>query len=356
MGIILHRDELARRCAEFRAQGKTIGLSSGVFDILHRGHVEYLTQARNQVDILCVAVNSDRSVQILKGPERPIHAQEDRAAVLAGLVAVDFVFIFDEETNRENVLALRPHVYVKAGDYSKDKLSSARLVEEQGGRVLLLPFLEGRSSSRSIAKVAQIAVKSMQAQGICEEPPQRAPSRAVFLDRDGTLNEDVEYLHEPEKLRLLPGVIEGLQKLQAAGFRLVIVTNQPGIGFGYFRKEDFFAVNRRMLSEFSKAGIRIDKIYFSPYTEADRTPCRKPGTALLERAVRDLNLILHECFVIGDMTSDVQLAKNAGCHSVLLRTGKAGQDGRYSVDADYTADDFLDAVEFVLKEAPRIHH
>jgi len=326
-------------------KGKVLGFTSGVFDILHPGHVDYLTKARAQSDLLVVGVNSDKSVKGNKGPLRPICSEHDRAAVLLGLSAVDYVFIFDEPNNNQNITLLKPEIYFKAGDYSKEQLSSAPIVEGYGGRVEIIPFLSGYSSSEIIEQIEQQAVRQL-----CShlEQPTKEKRPAAFIDRDGTICKHVEYLHEPEKFELLPGVIEGLKKLQAAGYRLVVVTNQPGVGIGYFSKEDFYRVTKEMFRQLSAGGIIIDKVYFSPYSKADYSPCRKPGTALVERAVEELNLDLGGSVVIGDTTSDIQLAKNLGIKSVLVKTGESGQDGLYNVESDFKAASLHEAADWIV--------
>jgi len=327
--------------------GQTIGYTSGVFDILHPGHVDYLIKAREQCDLLVVGVNSDSSVRSNKGPARPVCAEQDRAAVVAGLKPVDFVFIFDEPNNNENIRLLKPDIYFKAGDYSKDKLSSASIVEGYGGKVVLVPFLAGHSSTDVIEKIERSVIGRASSYNQMA-PKERRP--AAFIDRDGTICKHVDYLHEPEKFELLPGVVEGLKKLQDAGFRLVVVTNQPGIGIGYFSKEDFYRVTKEMFRQLSAGGILIDKVYFSPYSKADNSPCRKPGTALVERAVEELNLDLGSSVVIGDTTSDIQLAKNLGIRSVLVKTGEAGQDRLYNVESDFQAANLNDAANWIVQE------
>lgn len=143
---LLARLELIRRA------GKRIVLTNGCFDILHRGHIGYLNAAKALGDVLVVGVNTDATVRRLKGPARPINALEDRAAVLAGLSAVDHIVAFDEPTALELCTAVRPHVFVKGGDYTRDRLPEAALVESQGGEVRLLPYLKDRSTSSIIAR------------------------------------------------------------------------------------------------------------------------------------------------------------------------------------------------------------
>jgi rfaE bifunctional protein nucleotidyltransferase chain/domain len=127
--------------------------TNGVFDLLHRGHVDLLFEARSMGDALVVAINSDASVQRLKGPQRPIRGQADRAYVLAGLEAVDAVMIFEEDTPLEAILALRPDVLVKGGDYSAEQVVGRREVEGWGGRLVLVPLTVGQSTTSIIERL-----------------------------------------------------------------------------------------------------------------------------------------------------------------------------------------------------------
>ncbi len=341
---ILSRNEVIGLCDAARTAGKKVGYTSGVFDILHPGHVQYLEDARKLVDVLIVGVNADSSVRANKGPRRPINSQEDRAAVVAGLGSVSHVFIFDEQNNNENVVLLRPDVYVKAGDYAPEALSSKPLVEKSGGRVEIVP-MQGELSTTGIINRIEDAFRTVEGQTVTY-----GKRPAIFVDRDGTINEHVEYLSEPSKFREIPGSLEALRMLKAAGYRIVVVTNQPGIGLGYFAREDLFAVNREMLRQATKVGLAIDRIFFCPHSKADGCRCRKPGTLLIERAVIDLNIDLPRSFMIGDMTSDIQLGKNVGCTSVLVATGKGGHDEICEVVPDIIAENLLEAAKVILSK------
>ncbi|HEX3178669.1 MAG TPA: D-glycero-beta-D-manno-heptose 1-phosphate adenylyltransferase [Methylomirabilota bacterium] len=136
-----------------RRAGKRIVLTNGCFDILHSGHISYLNAAKALGDVLVVGLNTDAGVRRLKGPSRPINVLEERAAVLAGLSAVDHVVAFDEPTGAELCEAVRPHVFVKGGDYTRQRLPEAAVVEAQGGEVRILPYLKDRSTSSIIERV-----------------------------------------------------------------------------------------------------------------------------------------------------------------------------------------------------------
>jgi D-glycero-beta-D-manno-heptose 1-phosphate adenylyltransferase len=151
---VVSRDELLARLG--RPRTAKVVFTNGVFDVLHRGHVEYLAGARALGDVLVVAVNTDDSARRLgKGPGRPVNAQDDRAYVLAGLAAVDYVTLFGEDTPRELVAALLPDVLVKGGDYSKEEIVGAAEVEAAGGRVVVAPLVPGHSTTSILERVRQ---------------------------------------------------------------------------------------------------------------------------------------------------------------------------------------------------------
>lgn len=151
----VNRDQAAQIAGQMKNQGKKVVFTNGCFDILHAGHVRYLQAARAEGDCLIVGLNSDASVRKLKGPERPLNHQDDRAEVLGGLAAVDFVLIFDEPTAEALIRQIRPDIYVKGGDYSLERLPEANIVAEYGGKTVLIPEVPGRSTTNLIRKINQ---------------------------------------------------------------------------------------------------------------------------------------------------------------------------------------------------------
>jgi rfaE bifunctional protein nucleotidyltransferase chain/domain len=151
---ILTRDALLARLG--RPRDVRVVFTNGVFDVLHRGHVEYLARARALGDVLVVGLNTDASVRRLgKGADRPVNPEDDRAYVLAALAAVDWVTVFDEDTPRALVAALLPDVLVKGGDYTRDTIVGADEVEAAGGRVEVIPLVPGRSTTSILKRVRQ---------------------------------------------------------------------------------------------------------------------------------------------------------------------------------------------------------
>ncbi len=154
--IINTVDELRTIGEQLRTSGKRIVFTNGVFDILHAGHVTYLEAARALGDVLIVGVNTDESVKRLKGPERPVNVLNDRLVVLSALRCVDHVVAFGGDTPIDMITALLPNVLVKGGDYTRDTVVGADVVEAHGGRVELIPLLEGRSTTGIITRVRTV--------------------------------------------------------------------------------------------------------------------------------------------------------------------------------------------------------
>jgi len=154
---VVNRQALIRERDRLRREGKRVVFTNGCFDLLHPGHVRYLTEARSLGDVLVVGLNGDRSVRALKGEGRPILNQEERSEVIAALEAVDFVVVFDEETPKELVAELLPDVLVKGGDWPIDQIIGRVEVEAAGGRVFSLRYIEGSSTSDIIDRVSRIA-------------------------------------------------------------------------------------------------------------------------------------------------------------------------------------------------------
>ena len=153
MGRVVSPDELLVLREKFRGRGQKVVFTNGVFDLLHRGHLELLNQAKNLGDVLVVGINSDASARRNKGPNRPIISQEDRAFMLCNLVPVDFVVIFDEDTPYQLIAALKPDVLVKGADYKISEIVGSDIVLAYGGKVVPIALVRDRSSTRIINSI-----------------------------------------------------------------------------------------------------------------------------------------------------------------------------------------------------------
>ncbi len=152
---IVNRAEAIKIIDEWRADQKTIVFTNGCFDIIHRGHVEYLRKAKLFGDILILGLNSDTSVRRLKGESRPYQFEQDRAAILDAMKMVDLVVIFDEDTPLELICELKPDMLVKGGDYDSNSIVGANEVESWGGSVKTIPFLKGYGTSKLVEKILE---------------------------------------------------------------------------------------------------------------------------------------------------------------------------------------------------------
>ncbi len=150
-------DQLCKLLSEFRSAGRRVVWTNGCFDILHRGHISYLEQAAQFGDLLVVGLNSDSSVRSVKGPDRPINCQDDRARALGALSCVDYVVIFDDPTTVRLLKLLKPDVYAKGGDYTIDTINQdeRKVVEGYGGSIEILPEVKGVSTTRIIEQIRE---------------------------------------------------------------------------------------------------------------------------------------------------------------------------------------------------------
>ena len=186
----------------------------------------------------------------------------------------------------------------------------------------------------------------------------RAPRHAVFVDRDGTLVKEVGYLTDPADLELLPGVAEGLRLLKAAGFAVVVISNQSGVGRGLFPLSSVHAAMARLRRLLRAQGVELDGVYFCPHRPEEGCACRKPGTALLQRAAEDLHLHVRSSFMVGDKRLDVETGHRAFARGVLLRTGygrdEERREGGPADRPDMVCDDLLEAARWILAETPNV--
>jgi len=189
--------------------------------------------------------------------------------------------------------------------------------------------------------------------------------RAVFLDRDGTVNEEVGYLRDLADLRLIPGAGAAIKRLNDAGLKVVLVTNQSGVARGYFPESLVREAHERLDQMLRREGARIDAVYYCPHHPTAGNSiytivcdCRKPGTGLIDRAVRDLGIDVKQSYVVGDKWSDVELGQRAGAHSILVRSGFAPDDPgnirpAQISDPDFIAHTITEAADWIIQRTSK---
>jgi D-glycero-D-manno-heptose 1,7-bisphosphate phosphatase len=187
--------------------------------------------------------------------------------------------------------------------------------------------------------------------------PKPAPLRpAVFLDRDGTISEEIGYLNDATQFRMFPFAAAAIRRLNDSNLPVIVVTNQSGVGRGFFPESMVHTVHELMTRQLTVAGAHLNAIYYCPHTSDDECECRKPKPGLLERAAREHDLDLPRSFVVGDRYGDVELAHGTGSRGVLVRTGYGEEDLRENSSAwpkqpDFVADDLAAAVDWILRQA-----
>lgn len=172
----------------------------------------------------------------------------------------------------------------------------------------------------------------------------------ILLDRDGTIIEWKNYLDDPNQVKLIPNAAEGLKSLIEMGFGLIVVTNQSGIGRGYFSEDTLNAIHQRMNGELQKNSVVLDDIFYCPHKPEDNCECYKPKTGLVQQAAWKFGFNPSECYVIGDNICDIELAKNINAVSILVLTGY-GSSLQYekSLKPDFIANDLVNSAEIIKK-------
>jgi len=176
----------------------------------------------------------------------------------------------------------------------------------------------------------------------------------VFLDRDGTINHDSGYIGDPDEMVLIDGAAKAVKRLNDEGVTVVVVTNQSGIGRGYYREADFEAVNARLYELLAREQARIDALYFCPHTPGQGCGCRKPATGLVDRAARELGIDPSLSYLVGDKAADMGLARAVGATDVLVMTGY-GEETAAGLDPPpaHVARDLSAAVDWIIDEMRR---
>ena len=316
---------------QLKSEGKKISALSGSFDLLHIGHIKSIKEAKRKGDILIVLLNSDKSIRSYKGINHPLNSEKERLEVLSALQAVDYVSIFNELTP-ENILSeIKPDVYCNSSDWGKNCIER-KVVEKNGGRVHVLKWEKGFSTTSLVEKILKNRLKP--------------DIKAVFLDRDGTINiNKPEYLYRIEDFKFVPGMMPALKKISKTRYKIIIATNQSGIGRGYFSEKDLRQLHSFMIKKLKEKGVRIDKIYYCPHAPWGKCLCRKPGTEMFLQAAEDFGINLSKSFMIGDDERDVIAARYANIKAIKI--GKK-MPKSLKIEPNYYAKNLSEAVNIIL--------
>lgn len=188
--------------------------------------------------------------------------------------------------------------------------------------------------------------------------------KTVFLDRDGILNKEVNYLFSPRQVHFLPGVSDGIKKLNNYNIVVIVVTNQPVVARGLASIKDVKQINNFLVNLLNKEHAYINAVYFCPHHPERDHPdiplyamkyrieceCRKPKVAMLRKAIEDFNINLKSAYIVGDRTADIKAGENLGIKTILIKTGYEGRDNKYPIMPDYVSKDFSHAVDIIINQ------
>ncbi|MDD4990161.1 MAG: D-glycero-beta-D-manno-heptose 1,7-bisphosphate 7-phosphatase [Candidatus Pacebacteria bacterium] len=332
MSKIKSQEEIIEIAENLKKTGKKVVVYNGSFDLLHLGHINSLKEAKKQGDVLILLLNSDKSVKLYKGPNRPIIPQEERAQTLAALEAVDYITLFDEINPKEILGKIKPDIYCSGPDWGKNCIER-KVVEENGGEIYVLKATKGLSTTELIKKILDVYSKP--------------EVKAVFLDRDGTINiNNPEYVHRIEDFKFVEGSVEALQKLSQTDYKIFVITNQSGIARGYYTEEDFEKLNNWFLEFCQKNNIRIDKVYHCSHhpkitSECD---CRKPKPGMLLQAVKDYSVNLAKSWVIGDGDIDIMAGREVNAKTIKIGDKMPPE---LKLEPNYYAQNLLEAFQII---------
>ena len=328
---------IAELTAELASKRGSLVLSScsGSFDILHSGHISYLTEARAQGDILVVFLNSDKSIELYKGPGRPIIPLQDRIILLSALSCVDYIVSFDSLTPIELIKELKPEIFCNGSDWGENPVEKS-VVEEYGGKFKIVS-----SSTRDKISTSEIIKKA-------HDVFEHKDKQVLILDRDGVLIADKGYVCNPNDVEISGETIKGLKKFRDAGFIFFVVTNQSGIGRGMFTEDDMVSVHKKINTILLKHNIFIKKYYYCPHLPADRCECRKPKNGMLIKLANENQVTLGKSWLIGDKLTDVEAGRISNMKTCLILNKSIINYNKSFNSPDITATDIDDAFKKII--------
>jgi len=325
------QEELAGLVQGLRKQDKKIVAVSGSFDFFHLGHIKLFQRAKQRGDVLFVLLNSDKSISAYKA-RPPVMPEHIRARTISCLNFVNYVVLFDELTPVKVLEKIKPDVYCIGPGWGKNCIER-KVIEDNKGEIYVLPRTEAISTSELVNRVF--------------EHYSKPSNKAVFLDRDGTINlNEPKYIYRIEDFKFMPGAVSALKKLSGTDYKIIIVTNQSGIGRGYYTEDDLKKLHQWMLGELKREGVRIDKIYYCPHRPDDKCECRKPGIGMFMKAVDDFSVNLSKSWMVGDHETDIIAARQANIMAIKIGA-KMSED--LKLEPHFYAKDLFEAVDIIIR-------
>jgi D-glycero-D-manno-heptose 1,7-bisphosphate phosphatase len=314
---VIKIEDLLIKLNSARKASKKIVALSGSFDLIHAGHIDILYNAKQQGDILVVLLNSDSSIKLYKGSGRPIFNNKDRGIMLSANIYVDHIVFFNELTPLNLLKKIKPHIYANGSDYGESFLEKDTILEN-GGKIFVNKKLGASSNVLNNIK------------------NEKQPQKAVFLDRDGVIIEDKNYLHQIDKVEFMPGIVQSLKYLQKKGYFLIGISNQSGIGRKMFTVKDCEKVNKFIIEKLKEEGVEISEIFYCPHSPEKKCKCRKPEIGLFLEAAKKYDIALGRSWMVGDKLSDIEAGKMVNAKTILINSNNNLIARKSAETPDYT--------------------
>lgn len=325
--IINTLQELIKALEEKRSNNFSIATINGTFDLLHEGHVDAITYADSQCEVLVVLVNSDRSVRLYKGPNRPKEDQLKRAQNIQDKFPLALIYIFSELNPLTILDKIKPDTHFIGPDWGSKTLEQD-LVEKNGGQIKHLK----KNYDISTTKILQ------------NKGEHDITNRAIFLDRDGTIIVDKKYLNDINEIEFFPNIENLLLRFLKLGYQLFIVSNQSMVARNISTKKNAIEINDAVVRKLKNNGVQITQSYID-FSHPDKpSSTRKPNTGFIEVAAEEYNLTLKDSWMIGDKESDVIFGKRANAKSIQINGSH-----KLSMFADFVINDFEELYEIITK-------
>tara|TARA_Y100000741_G_scaffold365156_1_gene359807 strand:- start:436 stop:1452 length:1017 start_codon:yes stop_codon:yes gene_type:complete len=326
--ILRDKEHLTDYLKNYRNNNLKIGTISGSFDCLHDGHMLSLDFAKKRVDHLFVLLNSDESVAIYKGKYRPIQKIKQRLENLERIYPELHYFVFNELVPNKILELVQPDIHFISQDWSANPVEK-HIILKHNGEIITHPHLDGVSTTKNLQS-KNFILKS---------------NKAIFFDRDGTINNDTGYLSKVKDIEINKENLAGIAELSKLNFLNIIVTNQSGISKGFFDIETLSTINQKIIEIIQDNNGRIDKVYFDISDSDNPSKFRKPNNGMIIKACKEFDISLRDSWMIGDKDSDIELGKMCNMKTIYIKNNKYSYSSE--IKPDFKVNNLLEASKII---------
>ena len=330
--IIKNFEYLTIKCKHIKEKNQTIGMISGSFDRLHEGHKHALNYSKKHSDHLVVLVNSDNSIKTYKGKNRPFENITTRLENLEKFNNNFIIYEFDDLIPNKLIESIKPNFYFLPKEWSSNPVEKA-ILEKIECKLIIHTSLPGFSTSSGTSK---------------NEIKKFKEKSAIFLDRDGTINDDVGYLNDKSKISISEENLNGLKLISKLKYLNIIITNQSGVSKGLLSVDKLKEINECIIYKIESHGGRIDKVYYDISSNENPSTSRKPNNGMVLKAVEEFNVVLRDSWLIGDKDTDIELAKKNNIKSIYIENKMYKYQSEFVYD--FKVNNLTEAYE-IIKES-----